>query len=1105
MKAFNTNSYLPKITVSTIVALAFLSLMTPNVLCQTMEEKPDLKFKRIYEGLINNRISAILQDESGYMWVGTYSGLHRYDGLEFQIYGASADSNSINDNYIGSIYEDRNNQLWIGTGNGIARYNRDSDDFTRFKLPAETALQSGESNLVNTILEDEKGTLWVSSIASGLFFFDKDKQRFSRFNSDEILSINAMAAGSGDILWLATLRTGLIKLNTSTGKVEFYKQDPTNPESISSNNIKTIAVDHEGNLWAGAKGSGLNRMVQEGEKVSFIRYTHDPLDPFSLFNNTIYKLYVDRDGNLWSCNENGGLHLYHRESDSFFRYLHDPKNTNSLTHNSIWNIFQDNQDRYWVGTAQSGINLADPYDAKFTHYFKNPLNPEGLNNNIIRDFLETESGNIWIATDGGGLNYFDREKGVFKSFQKDSQNPNSLGSDAVISLNEDQDGKLWVGTWDGGLYILVDEKKGKFIQFKEWINNDTYPIRHVFDVHFDQNYIWIAALEEGLFRFDKKSGELILYKKNENEEGRISSNLPLRIVEDSQNNLWVGTHSGLNVIKSEDKAKGTFKIYHPSDSDPNSIPSNSIRQILEDRNKNIWIATDRGLSKYMPEGDNFITFQQKDGLPINEINSIVEDDNGFLWIGTVNGIAKFDPESQEFTNFNKHDGLQGNEFSRYSVLKTRKGELLFGGMNGFNIFHPEKLISNPFAPPVYLTDFKLFNQSVDFSSSGSPLQKHISVTDTLLLSHRQDVITFDFIALDYTHPEQNQYAYIMDGFEKEWNYVGTQRNATYTNLDPGKYIFRVKAANSDGIWNETGTSLVLVITPPFWKTAWFIVLCTLLIVGLLIAVFTLRLRAIKAQNRQLENTVEERTMMLKQTNMELKKHIHEKDKLLSIIGHDLRNPFVSIIGYMELLELEFEDKQNPEELENIKYLLNISQNTLNLLDNLLQWASEKDKIYEVKPEVIHMDKIVDTAMAMVSSQAIFKKISLEKSCSEDLFIHADKNMILTVLRNLISNAIKFSQENSRIEIIIQEKSGKAITCVRDHGMGMDKEVLNRLFSKSDVRKAGTMGEVGAGLGLVLCQEMIQKHEGKIWAESIPGKGSTFYFSLAKYELAEVLD
>lgn len=1066
-------------------------------------QKPDLKFQRINDGLLNNRVSAVYEDSRGFIWVGTYSGLHKYDGIGFKVYSSNHDISSLNDNYIGTIFEDSQKQLWIGTGSGVAKYNRETDDFQRFNLSPDTAIIGGEGNLVNTILEDQSGILWVSNLTSGLFFFDRDRQEFSGYKNDEITNINAIAAGEKNFLWIATSDLGLIKLNTKNGNTEYFQHNSTDRFSISSNNIKTVNIDLDGNLWAGGRGSGLNRMIVNGDKVSFVRYLNEPANPHSLYNNNIYKLYVDPQGNLWSCNENGGLHLYDKTNDFFYRYLHEEENPTSLAHNSIWTVFQDSQSRYWVGTAQSGLNLADPIASKFAHYYKNPLNPKGLSNDIIRDFSETKSGNIWIATDGGGLNYFDRTTESFKTFKNEPKNPHSLSSDAVISLNEDAQGKLWVGTWAGGLNILQDEKKGIFISFNEWIKNHTYPIRNVFDVHFDQKYIWVAALEEGLYRYEKNTGELRIFQKCDNQANCISSNWPLRIFEDSKSNLWIGTHSGLNVLKPEDKATGKFKVYQRNASDPHSLPSNSIRQIMEDRNQNIWIVTDRGLSKYIPEEDKFITFNKADGLPVNEINSIVEDDMGFLWIGTIMGISKFDPVNKVFSNYDKHDGLQGNEFSRYAVLKTREGELLFGGMNGFNLFHPEKLFVNPHVPQVYLTDLRLFNKSVNFKAADSPLQKHISVTDTLTLSYKENVLSLDFVALNYTNAEQNEYAYILEGFETEWNYVGYQRNATYTNLNPGTYTFRVKAANSDGIWNEAGTSLVLVITPPFWQTAWFYILATLLICALLTTVYKLRINAIQNQKKELKRIVEERTTMLKHSNAQLTQHINEKDKLFSIIGHDLRNPFVSIIGYMEMLEEEFESAQNTEHLKNIKYLLNVSRNTHNLLENLLQWASKKTKVYEVKPEVINMEKLMDTAIAMASPQAVYKNINLVKTSSDNISIHADKNMILTVLRNLISNAIKFSQPNSTIEIGVLEKSEDVITSVRDNGTGMEKSILDKLFSKADTQKSGTMGEFGTGLGLVLCQELIQKHDGKIWAESTPGIGSTFYFSLTKYELAEM--
>ncbi|WP_219287743.1 sensor histidine kinase [Arthrospiribacter ruber] len=1062
-----------------------------------------MKFQRISEGLVNNRISGIYQDSFGYMWIATYSGLHRYDGLDFKVYTTSEDPNSINDNFIGALMEDKKKRLWVGTGDGVGRYVRETDDFVRYKLNSDFKIKFGESNLTNTILEDREGKIWASSIGSGLFLLDEKTQTFVPQYTDKITNIQSMAFGPEGSLWLATSNQGLVELDPEKNEINFHRYLKDDIGSISSDDVRTVAFDQDGRLWAGTRNAGLNRMQKAEGKTVFVRYTHSQEDPGSLYNNNIYRLYPDNLGNFWSCNENGGLHLYQKESDSFVRYLHDPKNPHSLTHNSVWNIFQDAQGRYWVGTAHSGINLADPYASKFAHYFKNPLHPNSLNNDIIRDFLETKEGNVWVATDGGGLNYFNREEGTFTAFRHDSKNPKSLGSDAVICLKEDEEGRLWVGTWAGGLHVLKDQQKGEFQLFNEYIQNSSHPIKNVFDVHFDAEFIWIAALNEGLYRYDRKNARLELFSHDENDPESISSNMPVRIMEDSKGHIWVGTQAGLSKINKGQKGNIKFINYFASEQHPYSLPGNTIRHIVEDSKKRVWIATDRGLSRYNSRTDDFKTYREKDGLPINEINSIVEDNEGYLWIGTIKGISRFDAERELFVNFDKNDGLSGNEFSRYAVLKTKKGELLFGGLNGFNLFDPSSLQYNPYAPPVYLSDLKIFNKSVNFRDQGSFLQKHIGMTDTLSLSYKENVLSFDFIALNFTHPEQNQYAYILEGFEKEWNYVGNQRNATYTNLDPGTYIFKVKAANNDGIWNETGSSLIIKIAPPFWKTLWFIALATLFSIALILGLFRLRVQSIKKQNKQLEKKVEERTTLLKHTNSELKKHIQEKDKLFSIIGHDLRNPFISIIGYLEILEEEFENSQNSEQLTYIKHLLNVSRNTHNLLENLLLWASQKIKMYELKAEPVQLDKLLDTALSMASPQALYKKIKLEKSCPKDIHICADKNMILTVLRNLMSNAIKFSRQGSKIEISATEMSGNVVISVRDYGRGMAEEVLKGLFDLSEDQSQGKKSDFGTGLGLLLCKEFVKKHAGDIWAESTPGEGSTFHISLSKHEVERV--
>lgn len=1090
---------------------------------QSLQQKPDLHFERIHEGLKSNRVSDIHQDYMGYIWVGTFSGLHRYNGLEFKIYASTADSQSISDNFVGEIYEDSNNQLWIGTGNGIARYNRGKDNFTRYELPLEEQ-SSGEGNVVNTITEDSRGTLWAAGGGEGLYYFDKDQEKFLAYKNIEQFLITSMVIDQNDVIWLATNENGLVKVDRNSGEVDSFTHDPSDPTSLASSTLTEVILDADGNLWIGTQRSGLDRLVLNNGEATFKHYVHEPGNPYSLGNNNLFTMYVDRSGQLWVGNENGGLHLYNKTNDNFYRYNSDPDVPGSLTHNSIWSIFQDRQKRYWVGMAQSGINVADQYNSKFNHYYNNSLSNSSLNNDIVRDLWEDDLHNIWIATDGGGLNYFDREEGTFIYYMNDPDDPNSLGSNAVISLNEDENGNLWVGTWTGGLNLLADKKNGEFKRFQDvyGIDSNTFSIQNVFDFQFTDRYIWITSFYEGLLRYNKSTGEIQNFASIPGDTTTLSSNYVIQVQEDSFGNVWVGTLEGLNLLRSDQRDSQTpvFERLLASDEDSTSIASNSIRHIVEDSHQNIWIATNNGLSKFVRETGNFKNYYTTDGLAVNEIRSIVEDDQGNLWIGTIDGISRFDPATETFTNFNASDGLQIGEFSRYSTLKTEEGELLFGGLAGFNLFQPSNIEDNPYKPPVYLTNLKLSNQPVDVTDPESPLQENISLADSLVLSYRENVITFDFIALNYTRPEYNEYAYIMEGFEDEWNYVGSQRNATYTNLDPGEYTFRVKASNNDGIWNEEGTSLALIITPPFWQTSWFYLLSALFICGTIFGIYRLRVRTIRERNRQLEQQVAERTEELKEKNQDLERTLHElettKDELVEKahkagmadiatgVLHNVGNVLTSVNTSASLIEetakqskLEGLVQANMLLRENIEHIDDFIANNpkgKNLLKYYLKLEDplrgERQKMLKqskrlnekialineiiaaqqnyagtgIHAEQVLLDEIIENALSLQAGSIERHNLEIEKDlqASEPVFVQRSK--LIHVLVNILKNAKEamHGMKPGEKKIIIKswQEEDTIFLSITDNGSGIQKEHLGKIFSQGFTTKKG-----GHGFGL----------------------------------------
>ncbi|MCW9711954.1 ATP-binding protein [Aliifodinibius salicampi] len=1114
---------------------------------QSQDAKPELNFNHIQQELLSNTVTDIYQDKFGYMWIGTYSGLHRYDGIQFHEYiHKKDDSTSLGDNIVQDVYEDQNNVFWVRTRSSISRYNRTKNNFTTFYVPANPNIYINNT----AIEEDENGRLWVLGGAEGLYYFDPDQQKFIPKGSFKGMDLSSLKVGESSILWLTTSNNGLIKFNTEEATIEqTFLHDPTDPQSLGSNYLNIVQFDSKGNLWVGTNNAGADRMVVENGDTSFVHYRHVPGDPHSLGNNDIFYMKQDRRDQFWITNENGGLHLYNPEADEFYRYEHDPRDVNSLSSNSIYCFFEDSAGRYWVGTGINGLNIADPYASKFKHYTTSAGKENWLSNGIIRDFYETEDGNIWIATDGGGLNYFNRTEQTFEVYRHDPYDPNSLPSDAVIEVDQDPSGRIWVGTWGGGLNILVDRQEKRFVSFQEMIGNHQYPIQNVFDVHFDSqnDYIWIASNAEGLYRYNTETEELQLFEANSEQANAISSNAILNIFEDSRGNLWFATENGLNYLSADAKNEGLFKRYIQQENDSTSIPDDLIRQVYEDSSNNIWIATKSGLSKYIEDEDHFMTYDQSDGLPSNEIRSIVESDNQELWIGTIKGLSNFDPKKKTFENYDRNDGLQANEFSRYAALKLSTGELLFGGINGFNLFDPDNIYMNPNIPPVYLSDFKLYNESVNVNDPDSPLDRHISMTDSLTLSYRDNVFSFEFVALNYTKPDQNEYAYMMESFEEKWNYVDNQRNATYTNLDPGDYTFRVKAANNDGVWNEEGVALALTITPPFWQTTWFYVLSALFIIGIVYAGYQKRVRGIKAYSKRLEKEVKERTSELNKKNEDLKsalKQLEEaKDELVenahkagmadlaSGILHNVGNILNSVntsaslikdtmkrsniegvIQANSILREHIDDIEefiahNPKGIKLMRYYLKLEEplkkdrkKVLNQIERLTDkiklindviaaqqsYAGASMNAYKTS-----LSEMIDDALALQAGSIERHGLNVKKEMQEVDSIVIQRSKLIHVLVNIFKNAKEAMEDNppEKKDILIKSWQDEdwVYLSITDNGSGIKQENLNRIFTQEFTTK-----QEGHGFGLHSSANYIAEMGGKITVDSKgEGKGAAF--------------
>ncbi len=825
-------------------------------------QRPNLRFNQIIEGLSFSHVKAIYQDHQGFMWFGTADGLNKYDGYTMTIYkNHPEDSLSLVGSNVSHLFEDENHVLWISTNKGVSRYNRDLDIFIN---------QEELRGLETTTYVDRELNIWAVNLDQ-LYLFNKQNEKFYLYDTfpDDITEFYQDKRGT---YWVVSLYD-IFTYNTE-------KRQLIPQPHISVKSVIQIHEDSRNLLWMATMEEGLILYDRDNRKV--LKYQHQKNQPNSLPKNAIHRMYEDEKGRLWIGTMNGGISIFDYDNGIFHNYSSDSGDPSSLTFNSVYSFWEDNHHKMWLGTYNSGINYVD--EKRFDHYKVNLFNDNSLSNNNILFFWEDHDANIWIGTDGGGLNIFDRKNNHFNHVRYDPNDPYSMGSDIVIRIVEDKQGNIWLGHWEGGI-SLYDKEKHRFINYKYSDHNDSAIwmddcIIHMYNDSKDN--LWVATVKE-LTLFDKKQKKFIPYHiPNGAMKNYVGS-----MLEDDDSNLWVGTWDGLNLMNRE---TGEIINYSHNSSDPQSISNNQIYMMMMDSKNRIWIGTADGLNLFDPKTRKFKSFHVKDGLPSAAIYSMVEDENGYLWLGTSHGLSKFDYENVTFRNYDTFDGLQGNEFKNHACIGLSTGELIFGGAKGFNLFDPSDIMYNQFVPPVVITDFKIFNQPLPIGTADSPLQKHISQTKELKIDYEYSVLTFEFAALNYQSPAKNQYAYYMEGFDKDWIYSGAKRNATYTNLNPGTYTFRVKASNNDGVWNETGTALTIKILPAYYQTLWFRLL--VILTTTIIIYFLIKGIISKQQQRKLEMLVRNRTEELSIQTENLQKanfEIKEQGKKIEMLFKDMKD------------------------------------------------------------------------------------------------------------------------------------------------------------------------------------------------------------------------
>ncbi|MCU7549642.1 response regulator [Chitinophagaceae bacterium LB-8] len=1084
-------------------ALALLLITLFSFCTEAQLYKP--KFIRITtnEGLSQNHVSAILKDRYGFMWFATENGLDKYDGYQFISFKHDKNKpETISSNYVFDIIEDENSILWIGTARGLNKFNRTKETFTRY-------LNGQTNTFVIDIFIDSKKRMWLGT-AEGLCLFNAQTGKGKWFqHNDEIsnsLSNNfifKIAEDNYGELWIAT-DSGFSRFNPETQNFINYRHDPANKKSIAGNRIKAVFKDSRGNIWAGTQGYGIS-MYNRNDN-SFISFSHDPGNPNSIGYNDILSFVEGNDGKLWIGTENGGISVMDGKTNQFTTYKNEVSDHYSLSNNSVYSLYRDNTGNIWAGTWSGGVNFLPRFGDKFNLYRQIPNVTNSLSNNSILTVTGDKKGNLWIGTDGGGLNYFDRKTKQFTHYRNDPKNENSIKSDYVLSVVEIGNNMLALGYHRGG-FDLFNLKTGSFSHhMPNEKDSNSIAASSVNVVYQDrEGNFWLATWSGGLNLYNSKTKKITRYQHNPNDPKSICSNFVTAVYEDHDRNIWVGTVNGFDLFDS----KNNRFIHHKNDpKNKRSISNNYVDAIYEDEKGNLWLGTQDGLNYFDKKTGIFTAYTEKDGLGSNIIKSILPDHKGNLWVGTYKGLSKFNIKAKSFRNYTISDGLQGNEFKAKSCYQAPDGEMFFGGAEGLNSFYPDSVKDNHIIPPVYITNLQIFNKPVHIDSHNSPLHSSINAIKEIVLSYKQSVFTIEFAALNYIIPSKNQYAYKLEGFDEDWNYVGNKRSATYTNLDAGTYFFRVKASNNDGIWNEKGATLKIIITPPIWGTWWFKVVVFVFVAGSALLIYYYRMRSINAQRHELERLVVERTEKLARKTEEAEQANRAKSMFLATMSHEIRTPMNGVIGMASLLS---QTTLNSEQKMYADVIRSSGENLLGIINDILDFSKIESGKMELESEPFNLRCCIEEVLETFSVRAAEHNLDLVYIIQHDVppYIVGDSLRLRQILFNLVGNAIKFTKQGEIfIDVSVPDRLEndhlRLNFNVKDTGIGIKDDKLEKLFkSFSQVDSSTTRKHGGTGLGLAICEKLVALMGGSIHVVSEYGKGSTFSFNILTMPVQEM--
>jgi ligand-binding sensor domain-containing protein/signal transduction histidine kinase len=1106
-------------------------------------ENTDFNNLNVSDGLSQNIVETIYQGSNGFLWLGTQDGLDRFDGRNFISYQYKIDdSTSLSNNYVKDIVEDNAGNLWIGTyGGGLNKFDKNSH-FQHFIRDSED-LNSISDNVVYSILQLSDTVYWVGT-KNGLNKFNILTEKFTNQIShpDNFPSLNNSVvycmskAEKEDEIWVGT-REGLHRINTKTYKVEKFLAGEF---GLKDDDIRDLHLDENGILWVATKLGGL--FYKDLNSDDFIQVDLKFVD-----DNQVYarKIYADHNGGVWLGTFEKGLFYISHNFETKHHFTEENYNPNALPSNNIVEIYRDESSNFWLGTHGGGISSFNLNQKKFNLYQPEKANPNSISDDAVNFIFEDSRGDIYIANDAGiDVVLKDKER---LQFQQILSSYSGVPDDRGWLLFEDSDSTLWVGLWNFGL-SRYNRDTGELKSYRN-IEGDTTSITTNFIESIAEapnGKLWIGLLGDGgLVVFDKEKENFKRYKHVVRDSASLSNNRVHKVFLDSQNRIWLGTDFGLDLYQPE---TDNFKHYRYSKNDSTSINYDIIRTIIEDSNNNIWIGTGGGGFAKMIESHgeiHFKSFSEDDGLVNNNIAGLAEDLNGNLWITTYKGISFFNPKTEEFKNYDSSDGLQGEEFVRRSISTLKDGRIFAGGYNGLNVFKPEDLKESDYEPAINIVSIDII------SEDGTKVIKDFT-TDTILLDHKDYLLSFEIATTDLSSSDKIEYAYLLENFNKDWINNNNRRHFTFTNLPAGEYNLKIKGTNSDGKWSGKIKELYLKVDPPFWATMWFRALLLALLILLVLVYIQLRIRYLKKSRRklqnkvaertseleitnkhllenqslvldqkeeiayknaiiqkqndelklsnlQLEEIVDERTRELRETNNDLKIAKHEFDTFFYRAAHDLKGPVSTILGlcYLALKETDEE--------ASIFYFSKVNE-TAERMNSILFNLQKINKLKQQKVLVRNYnirDLIIEAAKENIPDNEDWQQfINIELKASDEDIV-TDEVHLKVIFSNLINNSIKFSKQAEKPNVVIEfsknEKDNSYQIIFEDFGLGIDPNYRDKVFNMFFV---ATENKRGIGLGLYSVKLAVSKLGGKIVLEE--NKSASFRIQLPVLHRRELM-